>query len=115
MSMKPGVIVSPVASSTAVSDFPLRSPIADIFPPSSPRSARTAGAPVPSRMCPPRRIRSIDISEYRRILHYMELGARYDTIVLGLGAMGSAALFHQARRGRKVLGIEQFDIPHEKG
>jgi sarcosine oxidase len=42
-------------------------------------------------------------------------GRHYDAIVIGLGAMGSAALFHLARRGRNVLGLEQFDIPHEKG
>ena len=43
------------------------------------------------------------------------MNPHYDTIVVGLGAMGSSSLFHQARRGRKVLGLEQFDIPHEKG
>lgn len=39
----------------------------------------------------------------------------YDVIVIGLGAMGSAALFHLARRGRTVLGLERFNIPHEHG
>jgi sarcosine oxidase len=39
----------------------------------------------------------------------------YDTIVIGLGGMGSAALFHLARRGARVLGIEQFGIAHELG
>jgi len=39
----------------------------------------------------------------------------YDVIVIGLGAMGSAALFHLARRGRSVLGLERFDIPHDRG
>ena len=39
----------------------------------------------------------------------------YDVIVLGVGSMGSAACWHLARRGQKVLGIEQFDIPHENG
>ena len=29
--------------------------------------------------------------------------------------MGSAALYHLARRGRRVLGIEQFDFPHAMG
>ena len=29
--------------------------------------------------------------------------------------MGSAALYHLARRGKRVLGIERFDIPHELG
>jgi sarcosine oxidase len=40
---------------------------------------------------------------------------RYDAIVLGIGGMGSAAAYHVARRGRRVLGIEQFGIPHEFG
>jgi len=39
----------------------------------------------------------------------------YDAIVLGLGAMGSATLFHLARRGSKVLGLERFDLVHEYG
>ena len=39
----------------------------------------------------------------------------YDAIVIGVGGMGSAALFHLARSGLKVLGIEQFDIPHSYG
>lgn len=40
---------------------------------------------------------------------------RYDVIVAGLGAMGSAAAFHLARRGKRVLGLERFDIPHAMG
>ncbi len=39
----------------------------------------------------------------------------YDAIVIGVGGMGSAAVFHLARRGWNVLGLEQFDIPHEMG
>ncbi|MBI4279308.1 MAG: N-methyl-L-tryptophan oxidase, partial [Armatimonadetes bacterium] len=39
----------------------------------------------------------------------------YDAIVIGVGGMGSAALYHLARRGVKVLGIERFDIPHSMG
>ncbi len=39
----------------------------------------------------------------------------YDVIVLGLGAMGSAAAQHLAQRGRNVLGIEQFTPPHDQG
>jgi len=41
--------------------------------------------------------------------------SRYDVIVIGVGAMGSATLYHLARRGRRVLGLERFDIPHEMG
>jgi sarcosine oxidase len=39
----------------------------------------------------------------------------YDVIVLGLGAMGSAAAQHLAERGKRVLGIEQFTSPHDRG
>jgi sarcosine oxidase len=40
---------------------------------------------------------------------------RYDAIVLGLGGMGSATSFHLARRGQRVLGLEQFGPLHEQG
>ena len=40
---------------------------------------------------------------------------RYDAIVVGVGGMGSAALFHLARRGRRVLGLERFGVPNELG
>ena len=40
---------------------------------------------------------------------------RYDTIVLGLGAMGSAAIYHLAKRGNSVLGIDRFSPPHAQG
>ena len=39
----------------------------------------------------------------------------WDVIVLGLGAMGSAALWHLAKRGARVLGIEQFSRAHALG
>jgi sarcosine oxidase len=40
---------------------------------------------------------------------------RFDAIVVGVGGMGSAALYHLARRGRSVLGLERFDVPNELG
>ncbi|HEU0115870.1 MAG TPA: FAD-dependent oxidoreductase, partial [Thermomicrobiales bacterium] len=43
------------------------------------------------------------------------MSERYDAIVLGVGAMGSAACWHLARRGARVLGLERFDIPHSFG
>lgn len=39
----------------------------------------------------------------------------FDVIVIGLGGMGSAAAHHLARRGKRVLGLEQFTSPHDKG
>jgi sarcosine oxidase len=40
---------------------------------------------------------------------------RYDVIVVGLGAMGSSAAYHLARRGQRVLGLEQFTPAHDRG
>lgn len=45
----------------------------------------------------------------------MTSSPHYDAIVVGLGGMGSAALYHLARRNQKVLGLERFDIPNEMG
>jgi sarcosine oxidase len=39
----------------------------------------------------------------------------YDTIVIGIGGMGSAAVDALAGRGQRVLGIEQFGIAHSRG
>ena len=39
----------------------------------------------------------------------------YDVIVVGLGAMRSAAASHLARRGRRVLGLERFTPAHDRG
>ncbi|MBV1849997.1 N-methyl-L-tryptophan oxidase [Catellatospora tritici] len=38
-----------------------------------------------------------------------------DVVVVGLGAMGSSALFQLAQRGIEVLGIEQFELGHSRG
>ncbi len=40
---------------------------------------------------------------------------RHDVIIIGLGAMGSAALYQLAKRGVRVLGIDRFAPPHEQG
>jgi len=41
---------------------------------------------------------------------------QYHTIILGLGGLGSAALYWAARRlGADVLGLEQFEIGHGRG
>ena len=39
----------------------------------------------------------------------------YDVIVIGVGAMGAAACWNLARRGVRVLGLEQFSIVHALG
>jgi sarcosine oxidase len=39
----------------------------------------------------------------------------FDVAVLGVGGIGSAACYHLARTGLRVVGIEQFSIPHSRG
>src|SRR5262245_19950651 len=39
----------------------------------------------------------------------------YDVVIVGTGSMGSAALYHFAKRRMRVLGIDQFDIPSSLG
>jgi sarcosine oxidase len=39
----------------------------------------------------------------------------YDVIVVGLGGMGSAAAYHLAARGSRVLGLERFGPAHNRG
>jgi sarcosine oxidase len=39
----------------------------------------------------------------------------FDVIVIGMGSMGSAACYYLAASGARVLGLEQFDIPHDLG
>jgi sarcosine oxidase len=39
----------------------------------------------------------------------------YDVIVVGLGAMGSAAAWHLVASGRRVLGLDRFAPPHQFG
>jgi sarcosine oxidase len=38
------------------------------------------------------------------------MGKIYNVVVIGVGGMGSATLYHLAKRGLDVLGIEQFMI-----
>ena len=40
---------------------------------------------------------------------------KWDVIVIGVGGMGSAIAYHVAARGRKVLALEQFNIPNDLG
>src|SRR4249919_3181024 len=40
---------------------------------------------------------------------------KYDVIVIGVGAMGAATCYYLAKKGHKVLGLDQFEIGHEMG
>ncbi len=40
---------------------------------------------------------------------------KYDCIVVGLGAMGSATTYQLANAGARVLGLDQFSPPHKFG
>jgi sarcosine oxidase len=39
----------------------------------------------------------------------------FDVIVLGLGGMGSAAAYHLAARGQRVLGLDRYTAAHDRG
>ncbi|MGJ5152547.1 MULTISPECIES: N-methyl-L-tryptophan oxidase [unclassified Bradyrhizobium] len=41
--------------------------------------------------------------------------AQFDVIVIGCGAVGSAAVLHLAKAGTRVLGIDRFQPPHRFG
>jgi sarcosine oxidase len=43
------------------------------------------------------------------------MGNAFDVIVVGVGAMGASTCWELARRGVRVLGLEQFDIPNTRG
>lgn len=39
----------------------------------------------------------------------------YDAVVVGLGAVGAATTYQLAKRGARVLGLDQFAPPHTRG
>ena len=43
------------------------------------------------------------------------MAEEYDVAVLGLGGMGSQSLLHLARQNMRVVGIDQFNPPHNHG
>lgn len=43
------------------------------------------------------------------------MAERADFLVIGLGAMGSAALYQLAKRGASVIGLDRFAPPHTMG
>lgn len=43
------------------------------------------------------------------------MATHYDDIVIGVGGMGSATSYRLAQRGRDVLGLERYDVPHAMG
>src|SRR5579859_256246 len=52
----------------------------------------------------------------RRDSSLMTTRNEYEYIVIGLGGLGSAAAYWLSRRvGSDVLGLEQYEIGHDKG
>ena len=41
--------------------------------------------------------------------------AEVDYVVVGLGALGSAAAWQLASRGHSVVGLERFELGHSRG
>jgi sarcosine oxidase len=44
-----------------------------------------------------------------------DVPSTYDVIVVGLGGLGAATTCQLARAGQRVLGIEQFELGHDRG
>ncbi len=40
---------------------------------------------------------------------------KYDVVIIGLGAVGSATLFQLSKTGKRILGIDRFEPPHTLG
>lgn len=47
--------------------------------------------------------------------HHGGVAITADIAVIGLGAVGSAALYQAAKLGAKVIGIDRFSPPHDQG
>src|SRR5271156_2368442 len=45
----------------------------------------------------------------------MTMESRFDVIIVGLGAMGSATAYQLSKGGAKILGLEAFTPAHDKG
>lgn len=43
------------------------------------------------------------------------MSSTYDVIIIGLGGVGSSAAWHMTNQGIRVLGIDQFHPPHDRG
>lgn len=56
-----------------------------------------------------------ELNSATRIAEGKCVSQTYDVIVVGIGAMGGAACWQLARRGVRVLGLEQFEIGHALG
>jgi sarcosine oxidase len=45
----------------------------------------------------------------------VKTASEFDVVVLGLGGIGSGAAYWLAKRGARVLGLEQFELGHARG
>src|SRR4051795_13062071 len=43
------------------------------------------------------------------------IAKQYHAIVVGVGGVGSPTVYELAKRGKRVLGLERFDVPHDLG
>ena len=51
----------------------------------------------------------------RGLIEFEMSAEKCDVIVMGCGGFGAAAMYHLARRGLKVMGIDRFHPPHDHG
>jgi monomeric sarcosine oxidase len=51
----------------------------------------------------------------RRLPYSRAMAEQFDVVVIGAGAVGSAAAYHAAKSGRRTLLLEQFELGHTRG
>lgn len=74
-------------------------------PSSAPASSVASSAPI---------VPSSSVTQSSSVTN-VRAGARYDVIIIGAGGVGSAAAYHCARDGKRVLLLEQFTVGHTRG
>src|SRR4051812_42653561 len=55
------------------------------------------------------------MGQYQASLYRSNQHQHFDVVVVGAGAMGSAAAYHLAQDGQRVLLLEQFHVGHMRG
>jgi len=69
-------------------------------------SCSATGKPNPSRPC---------LRRQERLRYHRSVIRSADILVVGLGAVGSAALYQASRLGARSIGIDRFSPPHHQG
>jgi sarcosine oxidase len=62
-----------------------------------------------------RTLKQSEKCKFANFIENVQMSESFDILVIGLGAHGSSALYHLARTGQRVAGIDRFTPPHIHG